>query len=668
MHIRMVVLALALGPAVLEAQQPADTTKADSARAKADTTHPRELQEITVTAAPAKRDVPLGSVTITPAVIAQTPAINTVDLIRQTAGVEAHDQGQGPGFASDLAIRGFSSDHSTDMALWIDGVPINEPVNGHAEGYNDWSLLMPQSVRQMDVYKGPTSALYGNFALAGTVNIRTLERMQGSNLSLEGGSYGRIEGSALTGVDKDRTGAVFGIRGVTENGWRPNSDYSLGQGHARVVHDLSESTSIDAGVELYAAGWNSPGFITAQDYQAGHFDQVANPTDGGFKHHGQERVSLRVLTGSSSIWRSTLYATQGRWQLFLTTPPEGGATEGSGSQVEEEDHRYGFGLTSALTWTLPRGDVTVGVEGRWDHSHYENYFTTSRSRDSSQVLVTARQASGAVFLESTYDVLQRLSLTIGGRYEAQDTESEPDGGSTLTDTKDVFVPKFGALYRIPGFGGLYANVSRGYRRTDGVIEDPSVPFITAWAYEGGVKVDLKQVTASAALFQVDVSNEQTFDPITLTSTSGGKSRRKGVELGLQAQMTPGLSVSGDFTAVDAKYQNLVTEDGDTLSGTRVFNTARFVGSFAVALAPPSSSWNLRLSSNLVGPYTPFDEPGVELTTYALLHLSGGIRFGHALVTIGIRNLLDDAYPELRAGGFVSPGQPRSVYGTARYLF
>ena len=237
--------------------------------------------------------------------------------------------------------------------------------------------------------------------------------------------------------------------------------------------------------------------------------------------------------------------------------------------MEEEDHRYGFGLTSALTWTLPRGDVTVGVEGRWDHSHYENYFTTSRSRDSSQVLVTARQASGAVFLESTYDVLQRLSLTIGGRYEAQDTESEPDGGSTLTDTKDVFVPKFGALYRIPGFGGLYANVSRGYRRTDGVIEDPSVPFITAWAYEGGVKVDLKQVTASAALFQVDVSNEQTFDPITLTSTSGGKSRRKGVELGLQAQMTPGLSVSGDFTAVDAKYQNLVTEDGDTLGYSRL---------------------------------------------------------------------------------------------------
>ncbi len=183
-------------------------------------------------------------------------------------------------------------------------------------------------------------------------------------------------------------------------------------------------------------------------------------------------MSLRVLSGSSMIWRSTLYATQGRWQLFLTTPPEGGSTEGSGSQVEEEDHRYGFGANSALTWTLQKGEVTVGVEGRWDHSHYENYFTSSRSRDSSQVLVTARQASGAVFLESTYEAVQRLSLTIGGRYEAQGTESTPDGGSTASDTKGVFVPKFGALYRLPGFGGLYANVSRGYRRSDGVIEDP----------------------------------------------------------------------------------------------------------------------------------------------------------------------------------------------------
>jgi iron complex outermembrane receptor protein len=670
MSVRFAALALVLGPSLLVAQQPTDSTR----RTARDSVPPTVLQDITVTATPVRREAPLGSVTVPVAVIRQAPAINTVDLLRQTAGVEAHDQGQGPGFASDLAIRGFSSDHSTDMALWIDGVPINEPMNGHAEGYNDWSLLMPQAVRQIDIYKGPTSALYGNFSLAGTVNVLTLERMSSTDLTVDGGSYGRMEGAFLTGFDHVHTGAVFGVRGVRDGGWRPNAKWELGQVHGRIVHDLSPTVSIDAGTELYAAGWDSPGFLTLDQFNARQYDSIANGTDGGFKHHAQERVSLRVRRGSAFTWRSTVYATQGRWQLFLTTPPEGGTTEGSGSQLEEEDHRYGFGLTSALTWSLPHGtEITIGSEGRWDHSHYQNYPTTARIRNTDStaadsINVAARQASGAVFLQSSLAVAPDFTLTIGGRYEAQATRSAQDDGTAVSATKGVFGPKFGALFRLPRFGGLYANVSRGYRRTDGVIEDPTLPFITAWAYEGGVKLDLDRVHASVAAFQMDVSNEQTFDPITVSSTSGGKSRRRGLEFGLGAHAGDGVTVNGDFTVVDAKYRQLITADGDTLSGQRVFNTAKFVGSAAVAVAPPTSIWNFRVSTNLVGPYTPFDEPGVELPTYALLHVSGGVRIGTVLLSLGVRNIFNHAYPELRAGGFVSPGQPRSVYGSARYIF
>lgn len=656
MFFRVSVLALALGPAALSAQQPSDSVA------------PTQLPEITVTATPVRRQEPLGSVTVTPEVIRQTPALNTVDLLRQTAGVEAHDQGQGPGFASDLAIRGFSSDHSTDMALWIDGVPINEPVNGHAEGYNDWSLLFPQAVQQIDVFKGPTSALYGNFSLAGTVNVLTLERKQGTDVSLDGGAYGRLEGTILTGFDHRTTGAVFGVRGIREGGWRPNSGYNLGQVHARIVHDLSAKTSVDAGVELYAAGWDSPGFLTLDQFNDRQYDSVANSSDGGFKHHAQERLSLRVLAGTSVIWRSTVYATQGRWQLFLTTPPEGGETEGSGSQVEEEDHRYGFGATSALTWVLPHSEITFGAEGRWDHSRYDNYFTTRRSRDSSQVLVTARQTSGALFLQSNTTVTSRFILSLGGRYDVQGSSSTASGEEPLNNIKGIFAPKFGLLYRITPFASVYGNASRGFRRTDGVIEDPSVPFITAWAYESGLKLDFRRLSANVALFQMDVSNEQTFDPISLSSTSGGKSRRKGIELGIAAQVTPAIQATSNFTINDAKYRQLITEDGDTLSGTRVFNTAKYYGSFGLGLAPVAARWNLRVSANVVGPYTPFDEPGVEVGSYGLLHLSGGVRLGAVMLSVGVRNLFDRAYPELRAGEFVSPGQPRSVYGSARYVF
>src|SRR5690349_13210441 len=238
-------------PAVLSSQQPAPTDSAhhpvDASHQHGDTLSRRsftlEAVSVTVTASPTRREEPLGSVRVTPAAIQQTPAIDAYDLLRQTTGLEVHSQGQGPGFASDASLRGFSSDHSTDIALWVDGVPNNEPVNGHSEGYNDWNLLFPQAIRDLDVLKGPVSALYGNFALSGVVNVRTLERMQGTSLWFDPGSYGRAELGLLHGFDHDSTSAVVGLRGVREDGWRPNSGYTIGQGHLRLIRKLSDATT-----------------------------------------------------------------------------------------------------------------------------------------------------------------------------------------------------------------------------------------------------------------------------------------------------------------------------------------------------------------------------------------------------------------------------------------
>jgi iron complex outermembrane recepter protein len=653
---RGVLLLFAAAP-MLRAQQPVTPDSARSAT---------RIKEITVTAAPARREAAASSLSLTAVTLRAVPALNPYDRLRQAAGLEVHDQGQGPGFASNASLRGFTSDHSTDLALWIDGVPINEPVNGHAEGYNDWSLMFPQSISSIEIFKGPTSPLYGNFALAGVVNVRTLERMRGVQTELTGGAYGRFEGSLLGGWDRDGSGGVLGLRGLRESGWRPNSGYELGQVHLRAVHDLSPGTAVDAGVELYAAGWDSPGFLTGEQFADRDYRSVSNPTDGGFKHRAQERVSLRALVGSSLLWRSTLYATQGRWQLFLTTPPEGGTTEGSGSQVEEEDRRYGFGGTSALSWSAGHVDATLGVEGRWDHSNYENWFVTFRARDSAETLTAASQASGALFLETHEEIGPHVRLDLGGRLDVRHARDEPTEEPASSDTRALVSPKLGLSIHPSGSFHMYGNVSRGFRQTDGVIRDPRLPFITAWAYEAGLKLFRGDGSASLAVFRMDVSDEQTFNPITATSTSGGSSRRQGVELGLSGGIGPAARLSGEWTFLDAKYLRLVTEDGDTLSGARVFNTAKYVGAVALDLAPPAARWQLHVAGNVVGPYSPFDEPGVTLPAYGLLHLSGGWSLGRAQVQVGLRNVLNHAYPELRAGDFVVPGQPRTVFVGLRY--
>ena len=98
-----------------------------------------------------------------------------------------------------------------------------------------------------------------------------------------------------------------------------------------------------------------------------------------------------------------------------------------------------------------------------------------------------------------------------------------------------------------------------------------------------------------------------------------------------------------------------------LDGYRVYNTARYVGIAAADLSPSARAWHLTVSGNFVGPYSPFDEPGVVLPPYGLLHLSGSLPLGNLELDAGIRNVLDRAYPELVAGHIVSPGQPRSVH-------
>jgi outer membrane receptor protein involved in Fe transport len=651
----------------------APVTPDSARRAPADSTGSHRLGTVTVTTAPAGRDQPNASVRVDAATIRKTPARDAYDLLRQTAGLEVHEQGQGPGFASNASLRGFSSDHSTDLALWIDGVPINEPVNGHAEGYNDFSVLFPGGVSELDVVRGPASALFGNFALAGVVNVRTIERLKGTELTASGGSYGRADVMTLTGFDAgEKGGGVVGGRFFHDGGFRPHDHSDLAQLHGRVVRDLASGVTVDGGIELYGARWVSAGFLSESEFARHDYGIVSNTTDGGYKRRAQERVSLRVIR-NSAVWRTTAYATQGNWQLFLTIPPAGGKLEGSGSQTEEEDARQGYGLTSAVTVEHSLGEMTVGAEGRWDAARYQNFFTTARNRDSVALIVRARQLSGALFFQSHFDFTNRFRADVGARYDDLDTRSMPGiapGDAPLSKSHAVVSPKLGALFRFAPWLGAYSNVSRGFRSTDGVISQPSLAPITAWAYESGIKTDIGAAHASADVFQMNVSNEQTFNPLTGEASNGGSSRRRGLEVDLSAPLQRSTTLTAAWTLLDARYTSLFQADDNgsviSLNGKRVYNTASYFGSAAAEYAPGAASWSVRLAGNWVGRYSPFDEPGETVGGYGLIHLSGTVRRGETEIAVGISNFLNRAFPELIAGHLVSPGQPRAVFVTLRH--
>ncbi len=59
------------------------------------------------------------------------------------------------GKASQYFLRGYNLDHGTDMAIWVDDVPVNMRTHAHGQGYADLNWLMPETIKVLDVRKGP---------------------------------------------------------------------------------------------------------------------------------------------------------------------------------------------------------------------------------------------------------------------------------------------------------------------------------------------------------------------------------------------------------------------------------------------------------------------------------------------------------------------------------
>ncbi len=643
---------------------PADTSQRD--------TTVYTLPAVRVTSAPARRADAASAVVISPQTIRTAPATNMWDIVRQTAGVEVHQQGQGSGYASNAVIRGFTSDHSADVAVTINGVPVNEPINGHAEGYANWNEIIPEAVSTIRVLKGPTSPWIGNFAMGGEVEVETVPVASGARWSATGGSYGDARITGLAGSVDATGGYVVAGDAQRQDGWRANSQSSI-------AHLLVNRAWTGDGSEFQLGGWadgsrwDSPGFLTLQQFQQGDELGAVDRTDGGSTGKATLRASYKRERGGQTL-ESMLYARGGGWHIFLNIPPEGGIGEGAPSQTEERDRRFGGGGYTRLSRQIgTRTHLMVGVEYRAVRAGYERYYTTRRQRDSvfmfDESLPARLDASylmAAPTVEAHVDINPKLSIGLGGRFDVMwYASSLKDGGERTTQAHNILTPKLSAIYRFDPVWSAYAAFNGGFRSADGIISDPTLRPSREWASEVGVRATGRRFEGSIALFNVAVHNEQTFNEVTRTFTANGESRRRGVEIDARVGVVPAIALFTHSTINDAHYARLVSDDGDDLSGVPVFGVARATVESGVDFQHRGlvgSVW-----AAYTGPFTPIGEPDVRTSPYTLLNARGAAPLrGPWSLGLGMQNIFDRHYTELRASGFVSPGQPRTLLLTLRY--
>jgi outer membrane receptor protein involved in Fe transport len=198
-----------------------------------------------------------------------------------------------------------------------------------------------------------------------------------------------------------------------------------------------------------------------------------------------------------------------------------------------------------------------------------------------------------------------------------------------------------------------------------VISDPNLTPSREWASEVGLRGMGQRYEASVAAYSMNVEREQTFDPVSLSTTSNGKSRRRGVEADARVGVTPIIALFAHGTFNDAKYFHLVTEEGEDLHGVPVYGVARSTLESGIDFEHRGVAGSLWAA--YTGPFTPINEPDVRTSPYTLVHFRTTLPIkGQLSLGIGVQNLLDRRAIELRAAGFVSPTQPRTFLVTMRY--
>lgn len=663
---------VALPAAPASGQTPPDSTAGDTVRY---VLPPLEVAVERERSAPP----PIGALTVDPALLRSTPAPDAYRLLRRVAGIEVHDQGQGPGYASNVVMRGFTSDHSSDVLLVIDGVPVNLPAHGHVEGYADWNVLMAPAVSSLRVLHGNASPLYGDFALAGAVEVFTRADAERTEATFGGTSFGDLAGSLTTGRRGTNGGFFIGGEGRQDDGWRDGAGSTLANGLLRGWRSLAGGR-LEGGVSLYRSEWDSPGFVSVLDFNESAFQNPTDATDGGESQRAVLHARFARPVSSTAHLQATAWGMASDYSLFLHVPGhDHDGTPGSLQQSGEWDERTGFGGQLEAGFSTGSGDVVVGVSGRTDDVRYRHAATLEREVINPEVALDARHRAAALYGRWRWSPTNRFGVDLGARLDHLTHESRSDfdeDGRWISATNTVFAPKLGARYRWSDRWSLNLTTARGFRSAVGIIGDPSREPYLSWSHEVGAVWEGAGGEVEVAAFRTDVDNERVFDPITLTSTGAGESTRQGIDAHLEWTLPRGLQaeVGGTWTHarlsgafVDAHddhphevFDTAPTSADDEEAARRVPGLADWRGRVRLRM-PVARSVEASLAYDVVGPHVPISEPTVETQSYSVLDLGASWMIGEGQsVDVEVGNLFDVRYVELRSAGYVTPGAPRSV--------
>ena len=597
-------------------------------------------------------------------------------------------------FAQDLriAIRGFGARSNfgvRGIKILVDGIP--ETL---ADGQSQVDSIDLASVRQVEVLRGPASALYGN-AAGGVISILSergsAEPYADARIAI--GDYGYRKIQLKTAGAAGRLDYLVSLSDLRIDGYREHSEAENTQLNSRFLFRFSESTEV--GWSISATDQpvsNDPGGVTLAD-------ATANPRgardrnvvfDAGealdqqklgvsFKHAFSDGGELQARGYHlARDFRNRLPFTDGGIVAFDRSFAGGGVSYTRSVGLGNMQHRVVAGVDhDRQRDDRQRFDNNNGIQGALALDQLEHVTSTG------------------LFVQDEITVSDRLEVTLGLRYD--DIEFEvadaflADGNDSGTRSIDDVSPSIGFLYEVGAHHALYGSIATAFETpttTEFANPDGSGGFNPglepqkSTSYELGLRGGLfTSARYEVAVFKIDVDDE--LIPFEIASSpdreffaNAGRSERRGIEVSLSAEPLPGLSLALAYTWSQFEFDTFVDGDGNDFSGNTIPGIPETFAHADISYAHESGFF-AAVDALYTGDLFADNANAAEVRGATVANMRFGLKKTVDRIDIepfiGISNVFDtDFTANVRinafGGRYFEPGPDRNVYGGVSVRF
>jgi len=488
------------------------------------------------------------------------PVRNTQELMRIVPGLFIA-QHAGGGKAEQIFLRGFDCDHGTDVAVSVDGMPVNMVSHAHGQGYADAHFIIPETINKVDFGAGPYYTQHGDFNTAGYVSFSTFKNIPKSVIQVEGGRFNTFR--TLTMIDlikknKDKQSAyIAGEFNYTDGPTISKQNFNRFNVFGKYNVAITKATQFSFTAAAFKSTWDASGQIPERAVVNGTIDRFGSidPTEGGNTERYNANIIFTTQFTSGSTWQNQAFYSRYKFNLysnftfFLNNPVDGDA-------INQAENRNIAGFNSTYKEKRFFGNAvlnsTNGIGLRYDATsdsklanvvkrQFVDYIKLGNIKEANVFAFTDQQLSIGKWLISAGLRLDYFHFSYLDKLTA--TQDPAQNKTTLS-------PKLNIQYTVNKALQLYAKAGKGFHSNDArvvtVNEGKDILPAAYGADLGFILKPTKNMYLNVAAWYLHLEQEFVYVGDDGNVEPSGKTRREGIDVIVRYQFSKKLFANANI--------------------------------------------------------------------------------------------------------------------------